>query len=209
MLSKPGDIKEDVPPPNPISELDDAKKDAIESLTRQETILQHLMDLSSHTPESIDLPVPKGYDLQSLNGKHHQILVLASQGFKRKEIAKMSGVTEATVTVVTKSSLGRVHAAFIRSQILDSQLDVADGIKEFAPVALAIQQLMAVDPNTADGTRYSITRDILDRAGFKAPDKSVSLHGKLPSSYIGKAVGLLAKNGIKISSEGEDDASIS
>ena len=117
-------------------------------------------------------------NLQELRDSHRAIARFLLRGWKRAEIARHLGVSEATISLISKSPLFKTHMAKLQGDCdgLTAQ-DVQaqdDEIRRLSQRAVDIMdEILACKPlNDREARlRFEAAKDILDRAGIKAPTK--------------------------------------
>lgn len=140
------------------------------------------------------------YTVQHIWNVHHEVVRLAIMGFKQVDIATQLNVSEAMVSYTLNSPIVKRQLDIMRAARDINSIDVARQIRDLAPVAVEkMKQLM--ESNT-DMVSLRASQDILDRAGFGAIKKEVSLSGQLTKEDIediknrAKEVGLCTQDAI-------------
>lgn len=111
----------------------------------------------------------KRWDVKDLQEVHRRILRLKYQGLKNTEIALKCGLTEATISLVVNSQLGREHLAKMHeaadTKMILTEREIADAAVEAHRL---LKSVMQADPGyEADiKTRVSVAESYLGRAGF-------------------------------------------
>lgn len=133
------------------------------------------------------------YNVTRLRERHDEILRRILLGQENTKIAKELGITPQTVSNVRNSELARAKLT-IMAQARDSDsVEVAKTIQEVAPKALKTLTTLIERTNstleedkTAVPTVHAtnVARDILDRAGHGAVNKSLSLTKELDDNDI-------------------------
>ncbi len=101
------------------------------------------------------------YDIKRLWGRHKEMLRLHASGlFTIKEIAEELGVSKQTVSHIINSELGKQQLAILEGAADSDAVDLMVSVRSFAPVALAIQQEIALDE---DGTTKELRNKICDK----------------------------------------------
>lgn len=117
---------------------------------------------------------PRSYEPKSLNAQHHEILRLTLLGKSQVDIAAELGCTPQTVNIAVNSGLGRDQLSLLHAEADVNAVEIAQKIRETAPVALAAIQSIIESPDVSAAVRLKASIDILDRAGH-APIKKVDV----------------------------------
>ena len=117
--------------------------------------------------------LPRTYQPQQLNAKHHEILRLNLLGISNVEIAERVGCTPAVVSYTLNSGLGRQQGSLLKAEADINSVEVAKAIRETAPQALRVLQDIMNDAEVAASTRARVADSILSRAGFDPIKKTV------------------------------------
>ncbi len=119
---------------------------------------------------------------------HHEIARMLLIGWKNVDIAKKLDVSAVMVSAVRNSPVVQEKLALMHKSRDADAIDVAKEIKDFAPVALNL--LKDIVEGDGDGEQASIglrggmAKDLLDRAGHGAIQKSMGLVGHLTAEDI-------------------------
>lgn len=147
---------------------------------------------------------PRLYQPKELSERHRNILRLYALGYTIKEIAERIGCTQATVSNIVNSELGRTHTEVFRRGIDNAALDSAIRLRAMAPAALDVIEGIIQDENAPAALRLRAAQDTLDRAGYGAVKRmdiratSVSLTADDLEEIKNNAIHRAAKNGIDI-----------
>lgn len=116
--------------------------------------------------------------LKELRNQHRNIIQMSFNGFKNNEIAEKTGMTQSTISQVLRSPLGQAYMNGLHDRVQETTLDVRKKLIGMNKDALLTFERL-LDPKTKapHSVQYNTARDILDRNGYKAPDKlSVDMH---------------------------------
>ena len=118
-------------------------------------------------------------NIKSLWQRSHEILGLALQGHKQKDIAEMLGITPATVSNLVNSELGEKKLSEMREKRDGEFIDVSKKVSELAEKALKVYEEI-FDSKTVSYTLKKATSDsvLMDLGGHRSPTKvdTRSLH---------------------------------
>ena len=118
----------------------------------------------------------KNYEIQRLGGRHKKMLNMHAAGISRKEIAAELGVSTQTISHIINSELGKQHLDMLTGAADSEALDLMISIRAFAPVALSIQQELALDDGTTSELKNKIADKMLDRAGYVPIQKNLNMN---------------------------------
>lgn len=95
-------------------------------------------------------------------------------GFSNIEIAEKTGMTPENVSIITRSALGKAYLEGLNDRAKETTLDVRKKLVSLNENALKTFERL-IDPKTKapHAVQYNTAKDILDRNGYKAPDKYV------------------------------------
>lgn len=110
--------------------------------------------------------------LKELRAHHRNILQMAFNGQTNEEIASRLGITSVTVNNIIKSPMGKAYLDGLNDKMKESTLDVRKELVSMNMDALLTFKRL-LDPKTKApaSVQFSTAKDVLDRTGFKAPDK--------------------------------------
>ena len=110
--------------------------------------------------------------LKELKAHHRNIIQMAFNGFKSNEIAERLEVSAITVTNVLRSPLGKAYMEGLTDKMKDVTLDVRKELINMNKNALeTFKRLIDPKQKAPAAVQFSTAKDILDRSGYKAPDK--------------------------------------
>lgn len=110
--------------------------------------------------------------LKELRTQHRNIIQMSFNGFKNNEIAEKTGMTASTISQVLRSPLGKAYMDGLHDRVQESTLDVRKKLIGMNKDALAaFERILNPNEKAPHSVQYNTARDILDRNGYKAPDK--------------------------------------
>ena len=112
--------------------------------------------------------------LKELRTNHRTIIQMKFSGFTNNEIAEKTGMSPATVSQIIRSPLGEAYLNGLQDRAKEDILDVRKKLVSLNKDALKTFERL-IDPKTKapHSVQYNTAKDILDRNGYKAPDKYV------------------------------------
>ena len=112
--------------------------------------------------------------LKELRTNHRTIIQMKFSGFTNKEIAEKTGMAPATISQIIRSPLGEAYLNGLQDRAKEDILDVRKKLVSLNKDALKTFERL-IDPKTKapHSVQYNTAKDILDRNGYKAPDKYV------------------------------------
>ena len=112
--------------------------------------------------------------LKELRTNHRTILQMKFSGFTNNVIAEKTGMAPATVSQIIRSPLGEAYLNGLQDRAKEDILDVRKKLVSLNKDALKTFERL-IDPKTKapHSVQYNTAKDILDRNGYKAPDKYV------------------------------------
>jgi len=115
----------------------------------------------------------KSYDIKQLWQRSHEILRLALIVPKHKEIARILGISEATVSNTLNSELGRKKLSKMRMARDDETVDVAKRVAELLPKAIdTYEKILDGDPTITRMMKETADTISMDIGGYRAPTKT-------------------------------------
>jgi len=110
--------------------------------------------------------------LKQLKAHHRNIVQMSFNGFAAKEISDQLGVATVTVSNVLRSPLGKAYMEGLTDKMKDATIDVRKELVGMNKDALnTIRRLMDPKTKAPAAVQLSSAKDVLDRSGYKAPDK--------------------------------------
>ena len=114
----------------------------------------------------------KTYDIKQLWQRNHEILRLALIIPKHKEIARLLGITEATVSNTLNSELGRNKLSKMRLRRDEETYDVLDEVAKLLPKAIeTYEKILDGDINVTKMQKETADTISMDIGGYRAPTK--------------------------------------
>lgn len=112
--------------------------------------------------------------LKELRTNHRTIIQMKFSGFTNNEIAEKTGMAPTTVSQIIRSPLGEAYLNGLQDRAKEDILDVRKKLVSLNKDALKTFERL-IDPKTKapHSVQYNTAKDILDRNGYKAPDKYV------------------------------------
>ena len=110
--------------------------------------------------------------LKELKAHHRNIIQMTFNGFKASEIAARLEISPATVSSVLCSPLGKAYMNGLTDKMNDATIDVRKELVSMNKNALKTFERLLDPKNKAPASvQFNTAKDVLDRTGFKAPDK--------------------------------------
>lgn len=134
--------------------------------------------------------------LKTLKDVHQEICRRTVAGQKNVEIAAELGITPQTVCNTTNSLLGGARVAELSAMRDAEVLEVQGKIAGMAETARQVMQDILEDEEVGKALRFSVAKDVLDRAGLGAVQKVQRVDTKLSVEDIEKMKARAAEAGI-------------
>ena len=129
----------------------------------------------------------KTHDIKQLWQRSHEILRLALVMPKHKEIARVLGITEATVSNTLNSELGRKKLSKMRLARDGETIDVAKRVAELLPKAVdTYEKILNGDPTVTKLMKETADTVSMDIAGYRAPTKTQTANLYMTSDELVK-----------------------
>lgn len=110
--------------------------------------------------------------LKELRNQHRTIIQMVFSGYKNKEIAERLEMSDVTVSQIVRSPLGKAYLEGLQDKAQESTLDVRKKLVSMNSSALnVLERIMNPKEKAAHSVQLSAAKDVLDRTGYKAPDK--------------------------------------
>lgn len=110
--------------------------------------------------------------LNELKTHHRKICQLTFEGYKTNEVAEKLNIAISTVQAVLRSPLSKSYINGLADRVEETTLDVRQKLIRMNEKALtAIENMLSEDTIAPPAVQLNAAKDILDRNGYKAPDK--------------------------------------
>jgi len=122
----------------------------------------------------------KTYDVKKLWQGHHEAINLLSLGMRHKDVANILGVTEATISNIANSTLGREKLGLLRGARDSVAFDAATEIQNLVPKCLeTLNEILQSEGEDAAprGMKLNVAKHVLkDLSGHAAPKRIDARH---------------------------------
>jgi hypothetical protein len=146
------------------------------------------------------------YTLQKMNQLHHEIVRRIVVGQKDHQIADALDITRATVQYVKRSPIVRQKLDIMHGARDASTIELQKQISALAPLALHTMSEIMVEKGAPYGVRAGISKDILDRAGFKPANVNINRDEGFKQSQLDEIKKRAKQNGILFEVDEVEDA---
>lgn len=110
--------------------------------------------------------------LKELKAQHRSICQMSFNGFRNHEIAEKTGMTESTISCILRSPLGEAYINGMHDRVQEQTLDVRKQLIGMNKAALdSINRILDPKQKAPFNVQLTAAKDVLDRNGYKAPDK--------------------------------------
>lgn len=112
--------------------------------------------------------------LKELRSQHRNIIQMSFNGFRNHEIAERLGMAESSVSQILRSPLGQAYLNGLQDRAVEATLDVRKKLVSLNKAAIAtFEHLLdkGSRKNVPASVQYNAAKDVLDRNGYKAPDR--------------------------------------
>ena len=120
--------------------------------------------------------------LKKLKAQHRNIIQMSFNGFTNNDIAEKLEMSPGTVSQVLRSPLGEAYMNGLHDRMQENTLDVRKQLISMNKDALAaFTRILDPKQKAPASVQFNTARDILDRNGYKAPDKlniDMTMQGK-------------------------------
>ena len=117
----------------------------------------------------------KTHDIKQLWQRSHEILRLATLGYKYTEIAKLLNITPATVSSTLNSELGKNKISRLRQKRDNETCDVMKEVARLLPKAIeTYEKILDGDQNVTKMMKETADTISMDIGGYRAPTKTQS-----------------------------------
>lgn len=112
--------------------------------------------------------------LKELRAHHRTVLQMKFSGFSNISIAEKTGMSKENVSLIVNSELGKAYIDGLHDRSREALLDVRKELVSLNKGAIETFKRL-IDPKTKapHAVQYNTAKDILDRNGYKAPDKHI------------------------------------
>lgn len=110
--------------------------------------------------------------LKDLKTHHRKICQLSFEGYQTSEIAEKLDLTTTTISSVLRSPLAKSYINGLMDKVEETTLDVRQKLIQMNGSALAaIEYIIDKDSKAPYNVQLNAAKDVLDRNGYKPPDK--------------------------------------
>jgi hypothetical protein len=110
--------------------------------------------------------------LNEIKAKHREVSRLSFEGLKPAVISTQTGISLATVYKILSDPLCKAYIGGLADRVDDRTLNVRERLMNLNTHALdRIGEILAKDSPAPYSVQASVSKDVLDRTGNKAPDK--------------------------------------
>lgn len=110
--------------------------------------------------------------LKQLKSQHRSICQMHFNGFTNTEIAEKTGMTQSTISCILRSPLGEAYINGMHDRVQEQTIDVRKQLIGMNKSALAaIDRILEPKNKAPFNVQLTAAKDVLDRNGYKAPDK--------------------------------------
>ena len=110
--------------------------------------------------------------LKNLKTQHRTMIQMSFNGYSNIEIAERLETTTQTVSAVLNSALGKSYLEGMQDRAKENTLDIRKKLVSLNKDALkTFERILDPKQKAPFSVQFSTARDILDRNGYKAPDK--------------------------------------
>lgn len=114
----------------------------------------------------------KSSQLEDLKTKHREVARLSFEGFKAADIATKTGVGLNTVYKILRDPIARGYISGLADQADKTTLGVRERLMKLNDTVLdRFDDILESDSKAPWSVIAAIGKDVLDRTGYKAPDK--------------------------------------
>ena len=127
----------------------------------------------------------KALKINELRTNHREVARLSFQGFKTTEIAMQTGLALSTVQGILRDPLCKSYIQGLQDKADTNVIDVRKKLISLNDSAVdVIKDIMSKDSNAPASVQLNAAKDVLDRNGYKAPEKHEHLHGHFTSEDL-------------------------
>jgi len=133
---------------------------------------QKALSIKAVPPFLTIIPIEGALMLKELKARHRNIIQMSFNGFTNNEISEKLEITPSTVSIILHSPLGKAYMNGLHDKMKESTIDVRKKLIALNEDALsAFSRILDVKQKAPFNVQLSAAKDILDRNGYKAPDK--------------------------------------
>jgi len=116
--------------------------------------------------------------IKELKAHHRNIIQMSFNGFSAKDISERLEISTITVSNVLNSPLGKAYMNGLNDDMKDATLDVRKELISMNRAAIGtLSRLLNPKTKAPASVQLNTAKDILDRSGYKAPDKlNIDMH---------------------------------
>lgn len=112
--------------------------------------------------------------LKQLKTQHRTVAQMCFSGFTNNEIAERMEMSPSTVSQILTSPLGKAYLDGLNDKAQENTLDVRKKLTSLNASALnAFERILDPRQKANPSVQATVAKDILDRNGYKPPDKHV------------------------------------
>jgi len=128
---------------------------------------------------------PRSEGLQRLAAVHHNIIRMTAAGLRGTQVAALLDITPQTVYNTLATDLAKAELARLRQGADEAFLDVQERLQLVSPSMLDILVEAALDPAESTKLRTDIANTLLDKAGHKPVQRTVTaVGGKIDVDFL-------------------------
>jgi len=125
--------------------------------------------------------------LKQLKTHHREIARLSFQGFSPQEISERTEMKVTSIYAILKNSLCRAYIDGLNDKADNQVINTRKELFEMSPLATrAMKDILGEETNAPYSVVANVAKDVLDRNGYKAPERHEHIHGHFTSEDITK-----------------------
>lgn len=123
--------------------------------------------------------------LKQLKTHHREIARLSFQGFSPQEIAERVDMKTTSVYAILKNSLCQAYINGLNDRADKQVINTRQELFDMSPLATrAMKEILREDSEAPYSVVANVAKDVLDRNGYKAPEKHEHIHGHFTSDDL-------------------------
>ena len=124
--------------------------------------------------------------LKELKTQHRNIIQMSFNGFRNNEIAEKLSMSQGTISMILRSSLGQAYLNGLHDRVKEQTIDVRKQLIGMNKKALdAISNILDPKAKAPFNVQLTAAKDVLDRNGYKPTDKfEVDVHSQKSDEEI-------------------------